>query len=146
MGVGVAVAGIKSGLKGAVAYGVAAAGLIAGAMGAVNNAVASNKGKSVSVPTTYANGGILESAGTMYAVAGESGAEVVARGKSGTGVTNIEQFTEAMYNALVRYGAARGELEKAKLTLNANDVGRAVVESEGFREGVRRTNPQLGWR
>ena len=146
VGVGVAVAGIKLGLKGAVAYGVAAAGLIAGAMGAVNNAVASNKGKSVSVPTTYANGGILESAGTMYAVAGESGAEVVARGKSGTGVTNIEQFTEAMYNALVRYGAARGELDKAKLTLNANDVGRAVVESEGFREGVRRTNPQLGWR
>lgn len=146
VGVGVAVAGIKSGLKGAVAYGVAAAGLIAGAMGAVNNAVASNKGKGASVPTTYANGGILESAGTMYAVAGESGAEVVARGKSGTGVTNIEQFTEAMYNALVRYGAARGELDKAKLTLNANDVGRAVVESEGFREGVRRTNPQLGWR
>lgn len=141
IGVGVAVAGIKSGLKGAIAYGVGAAGIVAGAMGLLNNAVAKKPHTS-----TYANGGILEGAGTMYAVAGESGAEVVARGKNGTGVTNIEQFTEAMYNALVRYGAARGELDKAKLTLNANDVGRAVVESEGFREGVRRTNPQLGWR
>lgn len=141
IGVGVAVAGIKTGLKGALAYGVAAAGIIAGAMGLANNAVAKKPHTS-----TFANGGILENAGTMYAIAGESGAEVVARGKSGTGVTNIEQFTEAMYNALVRYGAARGDLDKAKLTLNANDVGRAVVESEGFREGVRRTNPQLGWR
>lgn len=145
-GVGVTIAGIKGGLKNALAYGIGIAGALAGVFGLVNNAVAANKNKSVSAPTTYANGGILESAGTMYAVAGESGAEVVARGKSGTGVTNIEQFTEAMYNALVRYGAARGELDKAKLTLNANDVGRAVVESEGFREGVRRTNPQLGWR
>lgn len=141
IGVGVAVAGIKTGLKGALAYGVAAAGIVAGAMGLANNAVAKKPHTS-----TFANGGILENAGTMYAIAGESGAEVVARGKGGTGVTNIEQFTEAMYNALVRYGAARGDLDKAKLTLNANDVGRAVVESEGFREGVRRTNPQLGWR
>lgn len=145
-GVGVMIAGIKGGLKNAIAYGVGVAGVLAGVFGLVNNAIAANKSKSTNAPTTYANGGILESAGTMYAVAGESGAEVVARGKSGTGVTNIEQFTEAMYNALVRYGAARGELDKAKLTLNANDVGRAVVESEGFREGVRRTNPQLGWR
>lgn len=141
IGVGVAIAGIKTGLKGALAYGVAAAGIVAGAMGLANNAVAKKPHTS-----TFANGGILENAGTMYAIAGESGAEVVARGKGGTGVTNIEQFTEAMYNALVRYGAARGDLDKAKLTLNANDVGRAVVESEGFREGVRRTNPQLGWR
>lgn len=141
IGVGVAVAGIKTGLKGALAYGVAAAGIVAGAMGLANNAVAKKPHTS-----TFANGGVLENAGTMYAIAGESGAEVVARGKSGTGVTNIEQFTEAMYNALVRYGAARGDFDKAKLTLNANDVGRAVVESEGFREGVRRTNPQLGWR
>ena len=141
IGVGVAVAGIKTGLKGALAYGVAAAGIVAGAMGLANNAIVKKPHTS-----TFANGGILENAGTMYAIAGESGAEVVARGKGGTGVTNIEQFTEAMYNALVRYGAARGDLDKAKLTLNANDVGRAVVESEGFREGVRRTNPQLGWR
>lgn len=141
IGVGVAIAGIKTGLKGALAYGVAAAGIVAGAMGLANNAVAKKPHTS-----TFANGGVLENAGTMYAIAGESGAEVVARGKGGTGVTNIEQFTEAMYNALVRYGAARGDLDKAKLTLNANDVGRAVVESEGFREGVRRTNPQLGWR
>nr|DAJ44920.1 MAG TPA: hypothetical protein [Caudoviricetes sp.] len=145
-GVGVMIAGIKGGLKNAIAYGIGVAGVLAGVFGLVNNAVAANKSKNINAPTTYAHGGILESAGTMYAVAGESGAEVVARGKSGTGVTNIEQFTEAMYNALVRYGAARGELDKAKLTLNANDVGRAVVESEGFREGVRRTNPQLGWR
>lgn len=151
VGVGVAVAGAKAGLKGAVAYGIGIAGVLAGIFGTINNSISSaNKGGvsggGARGSTAYANGGILESAGTMYAVAGESGAEVVARGKSGTGVTNIEQFTEAMYNALVRYGAARGELDKAKLTLNANDVGRAVVESEGFREGVRRTNPQLGWR
>lgn len=151
VGVGVAVAGAKAGLKGAMAYSIGIAGVLAGIFGTINNSISSaNKGGinggGARGSTAYANGGILESAGTMYAVAGESGAEVVARGKSGTGVTNIEQFTEAMYNALVRYGAARGELDKAKLTLNANDVGRAVVESEGFREGVRRTNPQLGWR
>ena len=40
--------------------------------------------------------------GSVYAVAGESGAEVVAHGSRGTGVTNVEQFEEAMINALIR--------------------------------------------
>lgn len=40
--------------------------------------------------------------GTVYAVGGEAGAEVVAQGSRGTGVTNVEQFEEAMTAALYR--------------------------------------------
>lgn len=46
----------------------------------------------------FANGGMFDelTKGTMYAVAGESGAEIVAQGKQGTGVANVEQIAEAV--------------------------------------------------
>lgn len=68
----------------------------------------------VSIPRVsfYKNGGmfddILKGTGTAYAVAGESGAEIVAQGSRGTGVTNIEQFAEAMYRALQKFFGGNG--------------------------------------
>lgn len=46
----------------------------------------------------FAQGGMFDelTKGTMYAVAGESGAEIVAQGRHGTGVANVEQIAEAV--------------------------------------------------
>ena len=96
------------------------------------------------MPKTYANGGMLDGAGTMYAIAGESGAEVVAQGSAGTGVLNVLQFRQAMVEALYEYGAARGQLDSISVNMDGNSVGRVVAGSNGFRsEAHRRGN---GWR
>lgn len=68
--------------------------------------------KDIQIPPVHflKNGGMFDDllrktggTGTVYAVAGEGGgAEVVAQGSRGTGVTNVEQFEEAMMNALIR--------------------------------------------
>ena len=67
----------------------------------------------VSLPRVnwMADGGLMDDLlkmsggiGTAYAIAGEAGAEVVAQGSKGTGVTNVEQFSDAMFDALERYG------------------------------------------
>lgn len=95
-------------------------------------------------PTAYANGGMFNGAGTMYAIAGESGAEVVAQGSAGTGVLNVSQFRQAMVEALYEYGAARGQLDSISVNMDGNSVGRVVAGSNGFRsEAHRRGN---GWR
>ena len=95
-------------------------------------------------PKAYANGGMFEGAGTMYALAGESGAEVVAQGSAGTGVLNVSQFKQAMLEALYEYGAARGQLDSISVNMDGNSVGRVVAGSNGFRsEAHRRGN---GWR
>ena len=57
-------------------------------------------------PKAYADGGMVEK-GTSF-IAGEVGAEVVHTSARGTGVTNIEQFSQAMLQALATYGVARG--------------------------------------
>lgn len=57
--------------------------------------------------TQHANGGMFEGTGTLYHQAGERGAEVVATGSRGTGVTNVIQFKQAMVEALTEYNAAR---------------------------------------
>lgn len=49
----------------------------------------------------YAQGGMFEdlfglAKGTAYAIAGEEGAEIVAQGRQGTGVANVEQIAEAV--------------------------------------------------
>ena len=99
---------------------------------------------SVTAPKTYANGGMLDGAGTMYAIAGESGAEVVAQGSAGTGVLNVSQFRQAMVEALYEYGAARGQLDSISVNMDGNSVGHVVAGSNGFRsEAHRRGN---GWR
>ena len=95
-------------------------------------------------PQAYANGGMFNGAGTMYALAGESGAEVVAQGSAGTGVLNVSQFRQAMVEALYEYGAARGQLDSISVNMDGNSVGRVVAGSNGFRsEAHRRGN---GWR
>ena len=94
--------------------------------------------------TAYADGGMFEGAGTMYAIAGESGAEVVAQGSAGTGVLNVSQFKQAMVEALYEYGAARGQLDDISVNMDGNSVGRAVAASGGFKnEAIRRGN---SWR
>ena len=53
----------------------------------------------------FAEGGMFPSnMGTLYALAGEAGAEIVARGARGTGVANIEQIADAQYMAMTDYG------------------------------------------
>ncbi len=84
----------------------------------------------------FADGGMFEGAGTMYAIAGESGAEVVAKGSQGTGVLNVEQFKTAMVQAFYEYGAARGDLSAASVTLNGEKVGK-MTASSSYREMVR---------
>lgn len=59
----------------------------------------------------FADGGMMDTTfqgtGTLYAIAGESGAEIVATGSKGTGVTNVEQIEQAFYNALALYNVAK---------------------------------------
>lgn len=92
----------------------------------------------------FDSGGMFEGAGTMYALAGENGAEVVAKGTSGTGVTNVEQFADAMYLALVRYGAAKGEDMTVNIGAdNVSSLGTAIARSDGFIREVNRKNPAI---
>ena len=89
--------------------------------------------------TAFADGGMFEGAGTMYALAGESGAEIVAKGSQGTGVTNIAQFRQAMVEALYEYGASRGNLDNIKIQMNNTQVGKMVARSsydEMKRQGL----------
>lgn len=85
---------------------------------------------------TKAEGGMVTQ-GTAF-IAGEAGAEVVATSSRGTGVTNIEQFTIAMVNALTAYGASRGSDLKigGDIIMNSTKVGQ-IVEKSVFNEGVR---------
>lgn len=96
--------------------------------------------------TAYANGGMFEGAGTMYALAGESGAEVVATGSAGTGVLNVDQFADAMVSALVRYGAARDTSNGTTIVLDGNKVGQLVASNVGFRNEANRRNAGLNWK
>lgn len=96
--------------------------------------------------TAYANGGMFEGAGTMYALAGESGAEVVAQGSAGTGVLNVDQFADAMVSALVRYGAARDTGSGSTIVLDGNKVGQLVASNVGFRNEANRRNANLNWK
>ena len=96
--------------------------------------------------TAYANGGMFEGAGTMYKLAGESGAEVVAQGSAGTGVLNVDQFADAMVSALVRYGAARDTGSGTTIILDGNKVGQLVASNVGFRNEANRRNANLNWK
>lgn len=135
----------------AIASAIAATvGLIAAGMALLNPTMAGIKTvKAVAVGASltsmfltavstskFADGGMFEGAGTMYAIAGESGAEVVAKGSQGTGVLNVEQFKTAMVQAFYEYGAARGDLSAASVTLNGEKVGK-MTASSSYREMVR---------
>ena len=84
----------------------------------------------------YADGGMVKK-GTSF-IAGEAGAEVVHTSSSGTGVTNIEQFSQAMLQALATYGVARGSdvSFQGDVYINQTKAGQ-LLEGSVFREGVR---------
>lgn len=65
----------------------------------------------------FAKGGMFpDSKGTLYALAGESGAEIVARGARGTGVANVEQIADAQYMAMQDYDL-RGAIQQAAVAI-----------------------------
>ena len=65
----------------------------------------------------FAKGGMFpDSKGTLYALAGESGAEIVARGARGTGVANVEQIADAQYMAMQDYDL-RGAIQSAAVAI-----------------------------
>ena len=72
----------------------------------------------ISIPRVdFAEGGMFpEHMGTLYALAGESGAEIVARGARGTGVANIEQIADAQYMAMRDYDL-RGAIQEAAVAI-----------------------------
>lgn len=110
-----------------------------------------NIGTSIGKFVGFADGGMMDAksftgAGTMYALAGESGAEVVAQGSAGTGVLNVDQFADAMVSALVRYGAARDTSNGTQIVLDGNKVGQLVARNVGFRDEANRRNPGLNWK
>lgn len=84
----------------------------------------------------YADGGMVEK-GTQF-IAGEAGAEVVHTSARGTGVTNIEQFSQAMLQALATYGVARGSdvSFKGDVYIDRTKAGQ-LLEGSVFGEGVR---------
>lgn len=119
----------------ALAIGTTAAGTLMGVVSAMK----------------FADGGMMDAksfngAGTMYAIAGESGAEVVATGSAGTGVLNVDQFADAMVSALVRYGAARDTSNGTTIVLDGNKVGQLVASNVGFRNEANRRNAGLNWK
>ena len=67
-------------------------------------------------PARFASGGMFPSTGTLYALAGESGAEIVAHGVRGTGVANIEQIADAQYMAMQDYDL-RGAIQNAAVAI-----------------------------
>lgn len=65
----------------------------------------------------FAEGGMFPSnMGTLYALAGEAGAEIVAHGSRGTGVANIEQIADAQYMAMQDYDL-RGAIQGAAVAI-----------------------------
>lgn len=79
----------------------------------------------VSLPRVdFAEGGMFEDEmkGTLYALAGEDGAEIVARGSRGTGVANVEQIADAQYMAMQDYDL-RGAIQQAAAAIVNGVVG-----------------------
>ena len=71
----------------------------------------------------FAEGGMFpDGKGTLYALAGEEGAEIVARGSRGTGVANIEQIADAQYMAMQDYDI-RGAIQQAAAAIVNGVVG-----------------------
>lgn len=150
-----ALAAVLTGL--AVAKAAAAAGIAAPVMAGITAAaiatgVALTAGSIIALKA-YKDGGIMDAgsfkgAGTMYTLAGENGAEIVAQGSQGTGVANVEQIAEAEYRgtlrALYEYGAAQNG--GMAINLDMNKLGTAVASNVGFRNEANRRNAGLNWK
>lgn len=87
----------------------------------------------------FAKGGLPDK-GTMF-LAGEAGAEVVYNGSNNqSGVANVDQLTQAFFNALVQANNAGvlGATDNGTVYIDGNKVGEIVASSKGFQsEGVR---------
>lgn len=145
-GAATALLAVLIGIKGTMSAGllaVAAAG-IGVALASVQQAINSFSVKK------FANGGIIDGAGTMYAVAGERGAEIVAQGSQGTGVANVKQIAEAVYQgqmrAFIDYNAARGDMSGMSFDVDGYKFGQMVARNDGFINAVRQKNPTLNFR
>ena len=86
----------------------------------------------------FADGGMVPSEKGTTFIAGEAGAEVVHTSARGTGVTNIEQFSQAMLQALATYGVARGSdvSFKGDVYIDRTKAGQ-LLEGSVYGEGVR---------
>lgn len=145
-GAATALLAVLIGIKGTMSAGllaVSAAG-IGVALASIQQAINSFSVKK------FANGGIIDGAGTMYAVAGESGAEIVAQGSQGTGVANVKQIAEAVYQgqmrAFIDYNAARGDMSGMSFDVDGYKLGQMVARNDGFINAVRQKNPTLNFR
>ena len=86
----------------------------------------------------FAAGGMFDDvpSGTLYALAGESGAEIVAQGSRGTGVANIEQIADAQYMAMRDYDLAGVIQNAAAAIVNGIVAGLSGGGSAGNREPI----------
>lgn len=88
----------------------------------VGNLIAAGGIAGLIPPARFASGGMFPDTGTLYALAGEDGAEIVARGARGTGVANVEQIADAQYMALNDYDL-RGAIQQAAAAIVNGIVG-----------------------
>lgn len=86
----------------------------------------------------FAAGGMFDDvpSGTLYALAGESGAEIVAQGSRGTGVANIEQIADAQYMAMRDYDLAGVIQGAAAAIVNGIVAGLSGGAAAGNREPI----------
>lgn len=78
-----------------------------------------------------ARGGMLDDLkGTMFAIAGEDGAEVVAHGSQGTGVANVQQIAEAQYSAMEQYNVKETIATAAAAIVNGIVTGISRMRSD----------------
>lgn len=145
-GAATALLAVLIGIKGTMSAGliaISAAG-IGIALASVQQAINSFSVKK------YANGGIMEGAGTLYSLAGERGAEIVAQGSQGTGVANVKQIADAVYQgqmrAFIDYNAARGDMSGMSFDVDGYRLGQMVARNDGFINAVRQKNPTLNFR
>lgn len=145
-GAATALLAVLIGIKGTMSAGILAisAAGIGIALASVQQAINSFSVKK------YANGGIMEGAGTLYSLAGERGAEIVAQGSQGTGVANVKQIAEAVYQgqmrAFIDYNAARGDMSGMSFDVDGYRLGQMVARNDGFINAVRQKNPTLNFR
>ena len=91
---------------------------------------------------TFADGGVASS-GSLF-IAGESGAELLTNmGGGNTGVTNVEQFEQAMTRSIVSSGLLEAVLESGNIYIDSEKVGRKVGQTKAIRNQLNRTNPNL---
>lgn len=102
-----------------------------------------------------AEGGLMDELGTIY-VAGEKGAEIVATGAQGTGVANVEQIEQAVFNAnersnrqlaaavvngivqgVGRRGSSVTMPERISVTIDGREFKTAVVDATNSKQSQR---------